>query len=232
MHTVLSPCGDLDMSPRPIIAAARARGIDMIGITDHNSTRQLAVMRQAAREGGLLLLPGVEVTTREEIHCLAFFPGEARVDAFQRFLDERLPAIPNDPARFGYQVIVDADERVLDEEKRLLLSAIDAGIDEVERLVHELDGIFVPAHVDKSRDSVLSQLGFIPPALDCDAIELSARADPALFFAMNPLLSGYPVIRSSDAHYLDDVGKVFTCIYPADDSFDAIRDAIRGAFLP
>ncbi|MDR2414607.1 MAG: PHP domain-containing protein [Odoribacteraceae bacterium] len=231
VHTVLSPCADLDMSPRAIVAAARERGIDALGITDHNSMKQLPVMRQVAGEAGMMLLQGVEVTTREEVHCLAFFPGETAVATFQRFLDERLPAIPNDPARFGYQVVVDADERVLEEEPRLLVSALDAGIDEVERLVHLLEGIFIPAHVDKSRDSILSQLGFIPPALVCDAIELSARANPALFIAANPLLHRYPVVRSSDAHYLPDVGKVFTRLTPVDRSFEAIRRAIRDASL-
>jgi PHP family Zn ribbon phosphoesterase len=227
IHTVLSPCGDLDMSPRAIVATARERGLDLIGVTDHNSTRQIPVIARLARQAGLLLLPGVEITTREEAHCLAFFPDDRRLDDFQRFLDDRLPDIPNDPARFGYQVIVDADDLLTGEEPRLLISALSAGVEEVERLVHALDGLFIPAHVDKSRDSILSQLGFIPPSLHCDAIELSPRADPSRFLSAHPYLRALPVTRSSDAHYLQDIGRSFTTLSPRDASFDAIRDAIR-----
>ena len=227
VHTVLSPCGDLDMSPRAIITAARQRGIDLIGITDHNSTLQAGVAMEVGRAAGIAVLPGVEVTTREEVHCLAFFPAGTQLESFQCFLDRYLPVIPNDPARFGYQVVVDADERILHEEERLLISAIDRGIEEVERVVHELDGIFIPAHVDKCRDSIFSQLGFIPSSLVCDALEVSARVSPAKFLASMPLVHPLAIIQSSDAHYLQDVGKVYTTLSPRDDSFEAIRDAIH-----
>jgi PHP family Zn ribbon phosphoesterase len=228
LHTVLSPCGDLDMSPRAIVLAARQRGIGMIGITDHNSTRQAPVVQEIGEREGVVVLAGAEVTTREEVHCLAFFPTRDALDAFQRFLDERLPDIPNDPVRFGYQVVVDADEQILHEEPRLLLSALDSGIEEVEALVHALGGLFIPAHVDKPRDSLLSQLGFLPPGLACDALELSRHAEPARFLSENPFLHGYPFTRSSDAHYLPDVGSVYTELdLPATPTFSAIREALR-----
>jgi PHP family Zn ribbon phosphoesterase len=232
VHTVLSPCGDLDMSPRAIISAARRRGLDMIGITDHNSTRQAPVVQEIGRREGILVLAGAEVTTREEIHCLAFLPSRDTLDAFQRFLDEHLPDVPNDPARFGYQVVVDADEQILHEEPRLLLSALDSGIEEIETLVHALGGIFIPAHVDKPRDSLLSQLGFLPPGLACDAIELSRHADPARVLAGHPFLHACPVTRSSDAHYLPDIGAVYTELAPRGaPTFPALREALR-ALLP
>jgi PHP family Zn ribbon phosphoesterase len=227
VHTVLSPCGDLDMSPRAIIAAAKRRGIEILGITDHNSTRQIPVMQQVARQEGILLLAGVEVATREEVHCLAFFPGDEQLNAFQHYLDLYLPAIPNDPARFGYQVVVDADDQILYEETRLLISAIDQGIEEIERAVHALDGLFIPAHVDKSRNSIFSQLGFIPPTLACDALEISARATPSTLLATTPRTRQHALLQSSDAHYLHEIGTVYTELHPRDDSFEAIRDAVR-----
>jgi PHP family Zn ribbon phosphoesterase len=227
VHTVLSPCGDLDMSPGNIIAAAKRAGIDVIGITDHNSTRQAPVVQAVGRREGVIVLPGAEVTTREEVHCLAFLPDAESLDAFQRYLDEHLPDIPNDPARFGYQVVVDADENILHEEPRLLISALDRGIDEVEAFVHRLGGLFIPAHVDKPRDSLLSQLGFIPPGLVVDALEVTPRVTPAAFLAANPFARRYPLVRSSDAHYLPDVGRVHTGLCPRDASIPAILDAIR-----
>jgi PHP family Zn ribbon phosphoesterase len=212
VHTVLSPCGDLDMTPRDIIAEAKRKGIGIIGITDHNSTRQAPVVQECGRREGILVLAGAEVNTREEVHCLAFLPDRERLDEFQRYLDRHLPDIPNDPSHFGYQVVVDADERVLHEERRLLLSAIDQGIEEVEAFVHRLGGLFIPAHVNKSRSSILSQLGFIPPSLACDALEVSPHVTPARFLAGNPRLRHYPLIHSSDAHYLPDIGKACTLL--------------------
>lgn len=233
IHTVLSPCGDLDMSPRAIIAAARRAGIGIIGITDHNSTRQAPVVQAIGRREGITVLAGAEVTTREEAHCLAFLPAPVALEEFQRYLDLHLPGVPNDPGKFGYQVVVDEEDRVTLEEERLLLSALDQGIEEVEATVHRLGGLFIPAHVNKSRDSVLSQLGFIPPGLSCDAIELNRHVSPARFLAEHPFLRRYPVIRSSDAHYLPDVGTVYTEL-PLDGppSFEAIREAIRSLQPP
>ena len=106
IHTVLSPCGDLEMSPTAIVERALSRGLDMIAISDHNTTRQVKVAQKIGKAKGLFVLGGVEVTSQEETHCLCYFPDDAALDAFQEFLDAHLPPIPNDEDRFGYQLIV------------------------------------------------------------------------------------------------------------------------------
>ena len=126
IHTVLSPCGDLDMSPGNILRAALERGLGLIGITDHNSTRQALLIQEWGREMGVAVLAGAEVTTAEEAHCLAFFPTPERLAEFQRFLDRHLPPVPNNPDKFGYQVAVNRDDEILYEEPLLLLSALTA----------------------------------------------------------------------------------------------------------
>lgn len=118
IHTVLSPCGDLEMSPLSILEAARKQKLDIIGITDHNSTRQSKIIRDAAKAFGIFVLTGAEVTTQEEAHCLAFFADDARLDVFQKYLDKHLPDFPNNPEKFGYQVVVDTQDRILYEEKK------------------------------------------------------------------------------------------------------------------
>ena len=222
IHTVLSPCGDLDMSPANIIGMALQKGLSLIGISDHNSTRQAPVIRQQ----GVRVLCGTEINTAEEVHALAYFPTLERLAEFQHFLDLHLPDIKNNPDKFGYQVVVDAMEQIIYEEERLLITALDVDINTIEHTVHALDGIFIPAHIDKPRFSILSQLGFVPKDLKCEALELSPHTTREQFLQQNAYLSGYKFIRSSDAHYVDDIGKVFSILSLPDLSFDSIRSAI------
>ena len=93
IHTVLSPCGSLEMSPKAIILAASEKKLDIIGITDHNSTRQCRVVTAEAQKAGITVYCGAEVTSKEEVHCLAFFENFKKLDEFQQFLDKHLPDI-------------------------------------------------------------------------------------------------------------------------------------------
>ncbi len=212
MHTVLSPCGDLEMSPVNIIREAKAKGLDIVGITDHNSTRQAPIVRNYGRKEGIYVLTGVEINTREEIHCLAFFENDLLLAEFQAYLDAHLPDIANNPDRFGYQVVVDTDDNILYEEPKLLISGINQAIHEVEQTVHRLNGIFIPAHIDKPVFSIVSQLYFMPDNLQVDALELSSHTDKESFTKKRADLKNYCYIRSSDAHYVEDIGKVCTIL--------------------
>jgi PHP family Zn ribbon phosphoesterase len=158
IHTLLSPCGDLEMSPANIVAKAKEKQLDIIGITDHNSTKHCRLTRKLAEKEGISVLCGAEVNTKEEVHCLAFFETDDKLELFQEFLDKQLPPVKNDVHRFGYQVVIDEKENIIEEVEKLLLTGLHAGIDEVEKVVHELGGIFIPAHVDRPYCSILSQL--------------------------------------------------------------------------
>ena len=205
IHTVLSPCGDLEMTPAAIVRSAHAAGVGIVGITDHNSTRQCAECRRIGEREGVFVMCGAEITTKEEAHVLAFVDGDENVAQLQAFLDENLTKIPNRPDFFGYQLVVNEQEEVLYEEETLLISAIGKTVEQVEAFVHGLGGIFIPAHIDKPKDSLTSQLGFVPPHLNADAFELSPRCDREAFLAMHPYLKGKHFTRSSDAHYPEDL---------------------------
>lgn len=227
IHTVLSPCGSLDMSPATIIAKAREKGLDIIGITDHNSTRHCKLISKLAAKEGIFVLMGAEVTTREEVHCLSFFENDDQLTDFQTYLEAYLPPILNDTRQFGYQVVVDEDEQIIDEIEFLLISALDQSIDQVEQKVHSLGGIFIPAHIDRPRYSITSQLGFIPADLEIDAIEISAacKAD-----SVQPYITkqkDLSIIRNSDAHYEDQIGKVYTTFEMEHRSFAEIKLALH-----
>lgn len=155
-HTLLSPCGDIEMTPAFIVSTALRKGYDIIGITDHNTTLQGREIRRMVGDGEPYILCGVEITTKEEVHCLAFADSEESLDALQNFLDDSLPKIPNDEVVFGYQLAVNEAEEVIYEAPYLLISAIDRSVEEVAAFVASIGGIFIPAHIDKPQNSVIS----------------------------------------------------------------------------
>ncbi len=223
VHTVLSPCGDLDMSPCKIAQVAAERKLDIIGITDHNSTRHCKIIKKLARKQGIFVLQGAEVTTKEEVHCLVFFEDEDDIKSLQDFLDLNLPDIKNDPVKFGYQVQVDENDLIVYEEEKLLINAINKSLDELEFFVHSRGGLLIPAHIDRKKNSVFSQLGFLPSDLKVDALEVSRQNPVCEFRKSHPELEKYRMIAGSDAHYLADIGSRCTLLDMEKISFQEIR---------
>lgn len=227
IHTVLSPCGDIGMSPVNIVNKAIEKKIDILGITDHNSTLHCHLIQKLAAEHGIMVLPGAEVTTKEEIHCLTFFENTESLNSFQLYLDENLIHFMNDVDRFGYQVVVDEHENILQHVKWLLISSINQTIEQVEDKVHSLGGLFIPAHIDKPANSLISQLGFIPPDLRTDGYEISAFANMAEMIPIPGKPDNVATLRNSDAHMLDHIGKAITWFEMRELSFSEIRLALH-----
>jgi 3',5'-nucleoside bisphosphate phosphatase len=228
IHTVLSPCGDIDMSPAQIVSEAVHKDLDIIGITDHNTTLHCSLITRLAKEKGIFVLQGAEVTTKEEVHCLSFFENTDALNVFQEFLEDSLPDIPNDPSIFGYQLQVDENEIIVYEEKKLLTNAISKSLEEVEVFVHGLNGLLIPAHINRSKNSIYSQLGFLPENLKADALEVSRAKTPEQFMTDHPEVKIYSLLKNSDAHYLEDIGKVFTVFLLEEASFRDIKLALKG----
>jgi 3',5'-nucleoside bisphosphate phosphatase len=226
VHTVLSPCGSLEMSPVNIVEAAQKAKLDVIGITDHNSTKQAVIVQELGAEKGLTVLCGAEVNTLEEVHCLAFFETIDQLKQFQQFLDKHLIVVKNKPEKFGYQVVVDRNDVILEEEPRLLISALNVGINEVEKFVHSMNGLFIPAHIDRMMNGIISHLGFIPSDLVCDAFGLSVRVNPEMWKDKVP--AGATLLRNSDAHHPSQLGSCFNFFEMEDCSFSEIRKALHG----
>ncbi len=228
IHTVLSPCGDLEMSPVKILEAAALKGINILGITDHNTTRHCGIIKKLAKKYGIFVLQGTEITTKEEVHCLAFLEDKKELSILQKFLDEHLPDIKNDPEKFGYQVQVDENEQIIYEEDKLLFGALNKSIEEVEQFVHALGGIFIPAHIDRMKNSIFSQLGFFPEGLKVDALEVSKKTSVADFRNIHPELLKYRMMTGSDAHYIKDIGTSTTMFEMEKIGFQEIRMTLAG----
>jgi len=228
IHSVLSPCGDIDMSPARIISEAKKRKLDILGISDHNSTLHSKLMVELGMKAGIFVLPGVEINTREEIHCLAFFENTDIADDFQEFLNENLPHIQNITTKFGEQLVVDKDENILYEFDYLLISALNADIYTVSKKVKSLGGIFIPAHIDRPYNSIISQLGFIPDDLIKDALEVSARNSISSFRKQHPEFNNITLITNSDAHQPEAIGRVSNIFEIKEPSFSEILKALQG----
>ena len=227
IHTVLSPCGSLDMSPGNIVSLASQRGLNIIGITDHNSTKQCELIWKLAQKTNLTVFPGCEMTSREEVHCLGLFEDFDALRVFQDYLDRHLSIIPHNTSLFGYQVVVDQDENILEELDYYLGAALDVSVEEIEQKVHELSGIFIPAHIDRPRNSLFSQLGFLPPELKVDALQISKLADETAVREKYRIGSDLTLVKFSDAHFPDDLGKTYTVFEMESPSFAEIKKALR-----
>lgn len=227
IHSLLSPCGSLDMSPARIIHEAKEKKLDIIALTDHNSTRQAGLVKKLGKDADIMVLTGAEVNTREEVHCLCLFGDEDSTSTFQQYLDEHLPDEKNDVGIFGDQVVVDEKELIIYSEKRLLISALRAGISQIEKKVHQLNGLFIPAHIDRPFSGILDRMGFVPENLSYDALELSFRMSKNEICRLHPELKGNLFLHSSDAHFPKDIGRAVTIFEMKENSFAAIQQYFK-----
>ena len=210
IHTCLSPCGELTMSPRAVVESARAARLDLIAITDHNSTENAAAVIEAARDTALAVLPGIEMTTAEEVHLLGLFDAGTDLGPFQAEVYRNLPDLPSKRKYVEDQVLVDAEDYVTGFSPRCLFGATLFSVQDAVGLIHRHGGLAIACHIDRESFSIISQLGFIPPGLELEAVEVSPRmtaaAARAAFGPFDPL----PVVRFSDAHRPEEIGGAAT----------------------
>ena len=227
IHTVLSPCADLEMTPANIVKKAKSAGLQIIGITDHNSTKNAKIVKRLAEKEGIFTLTGVEITTKEDVHCLAFFEHSEELDSFQIFLDKYSAKIPNVDGEFGYQPVLDENENIIELVDFYLPAAIKKSIDEVENEVTKRNGLFIPAHVNRMLNGIFGQLGFIPPGVRFDALGISnhiSENDARKHYVLENKIS---LLRNSDAHFLDQIGTAFSTFFIEKPSFMEIKLALN-----
>jgi PHP family Zn ribbon phosphoesterase len=226
VHTCLSPCADVGMSPRRIAEHAQKRGIDILGVCDHNSAENAAAVSESAARFGIRVLPGLEITSREEVHILALFE---EVDAALSMQDEVYAHLAGDvdQAAFGPQVIADAHDVVLGFCRKLLLDATSFSLEGVVDHIRSRKGLAIAAHVDREAFGLVGQLGFIPDRPALDAIEISFRLSTAE--ARERYGAARPLIRSSDAHALEEIGRATTLFTLEAAAVEEIRMALADA---
>lgn len=225
IHTCLSPCADLEMSPRNIVAAARRKDLDILGICDHNSAENTGALVEAARRLGLRILPGLEITSQEEVHILALFDEVGTALAMQERVYSSLPG-ENNEIIFGQQIIANSEDEVLGFSPKFLAGATTLTLEEVVGFIHVLRGLAVPSHVDREGFGLIGQLGFVPDRLELDALEISHHISPEE--GRTKFGSVVPLISSSDAHFLGEIGQATTAFLLEAGTYEEIRLALKG----
>lgn len=217
------------MTPPAIVRAAVRAGLDLIGITDHNSAANVEAVLAAARGTPLKVLPGMEVQTKEEVHLVCLFAQAGAALAWQETVYRRLPPQENEEAFFGCQLLLDARGRERGREKRLLLTSTDLTVAEVVEEVLARGGLAIPAHVDRPAYSLISALGFVPPGLRVEALEVSQPQNAEKVAGALAPGCRLSLVTASDAHFLNDVGRCATAFYLRGAALTELRQALRGA---
>ena len=214
IHTCLSPCANDDMTPWNIVGMAKVKGLDIIAITDHNSALNTPQAVLAGQAYGVAVVPGMEVTTREEVHMLAYFATVEADLAFGEEVYRLLPNIPNRSGLFGNQIIIGEGDEPAGQVDRLLLNAISLSVDEVCALAVRFGGVCIPAHINRGANGMMGALGLMPPLPQHPVVEVYDRVPCAA-----AALAGRIVLKASDAHRLEDIAeRGFALTLPACDA--------------
>ena len=205
IHSALSPCGDADMTPNNIVNMARVCGLDIVAICDHNTIGNVASCMEVATSYDLCVVPGMELETAEEAHFICLFEDLETAREFDMWLAPFKPSFKNNPQIFGEQQYMDADDCVTGTEEKLLVSACNISIYDVKKKIDEMSAVIIPAHVDKSSYSIISNLGFIPDDLNFSTVEISSKITKEEAIKKFPHIEKYNIITNSDSHYLETV---------------------------
>jgi len=224
IHTCLSPCADLEMSPLKVVKRAVERGLEIIAICDHNSAKNTPYAFNLSKKFPIVVLPGIEVNSVEEVHILSIFDTPEKALLLQEYVYKGING-KNDEELFGVQAVVNEFDEVEEIEDKLLISACSLSVDEIVRKTHSLGGIAIASHIDREAYSIIGKLGFIPPDLDLDGVEISKMG------SIDLVPKGWTAISSSDAHYLDEIGEVWTVFYADSPDINGIKKAIKNGMV-
>lgn len=228
IHSCLSPCGDKDMTPGNIVAMAKLKNLDVIAVTDHNSCKNCASVLKWADEYDIIAIPGMELTTREEVHVLCLFEELENALDFDAYVYDKLIKVANNELVFGSQDIYDSEDNIIGYEPNLLINATAIGFDELDKLMMDFGGIYIPAHIDKNSNSLLYNLGFIPEESKFKLIELANASKYQELAELHPYLEKCRVISDSDAHDLGHINEADNFISCRTRSRQGVLRALAG----
>lgn len=227
IHSCLSPCADIIMTAGNIINKAVEQGLDIIAITDHNSAKNVAAAVEMAAGSTLKIIPGMEVESAEGVHLLCFFDQVEQLLTWQEEVYQSLPDMMNDEEYFGYQIITDQEDEFIAKEERLLATAVKISVEDIVKKITKLGGLVVPSHIDRPYNSILANLGFIPPGMEISTLEISKHVSEREIEERFPFIKEYSLISNSDSHYLIDI-KPMMEFYMGEASLSEIRLAVLG----
>ncbi|MFP4198051.1 MAG: PHP domain-containing protein [Halanaerobium sp.] len=225
LHSVLSPCGDLLMTPLEIVKKAKKEGIEVLALTDHNSAENVEVFKDHCENHNLNFIPAMEAETKEEIHILCYFPDLNSLFKWQKIVYRGLPEQENDEDFFGPQIKCDYNDQYQSKLKKMLAGAVNLSLEQCLDQVEKLGGVVVPSHLDR-KHSIISQLGFIPPELNLTTAEISKNTDPDSLLEKFPYLKELQFMQNSDSHYLREI-KAYQRLIVEKFSFAEFKKALQ-----
>lgn len=214
------------MTPSNIVGMSVIKGLDVIAVTDHNSCKNCPAVLAAAEEYGILAIPGMEINTSEEVHAVCLFEELKAAMEFDAYVYERLIPFPNKEEVFGKQQIYDGADQVCGIVPNLLINATDISFDGLWELVRGYGGVMFPAHVDKTANSLIANLGFVPPDSRFVTAEVKDLGKLHKLRKENPYLEGCRIISNSDAHYLEHIHEPELTLHVEEKSVKAVLEAL------
>jgi PHP family Zn ribbon phosphoesterase len=227
IHTCLSPCADLQMTPSAIVKTASEHDLDIIAITDHNSAENVKAAQKAAENANITVLAGMEVTSIEEAHILALFKDSDHVLELQKIVYDNLLDPGSDTKQREDQIVVNEKDEVLGFNSRLLISATNLTAHSINNIIHSLNGLSIASHIDREVFGIIAQIGFIPEDLKFDALEMSPCMEKKKAVATFKQYRSFPWISSSDAHYLHDINRRNSIFYLQEPSLREMASAFK-----
>jgi hypothetical protein len=225
MHSCLSPCGADDMTPNNLVNMAALAGLEVIAVADHNTTRNVPAMTKVGEQVGVLVVPAMELTTKEDIHVLCLLPSLEAAENFRQYVYERLPQRKNRPKAFGHQYVMDENDEILEEEPQLLAFGSSIGIYETKKLLEEFGGLAVPAHIDRASYSLIGVMGLIDPAMGFSVYETTPNCDREALMEQYHFSGGF--LSNSDAHDLTAIPDASRTLEIAERTPQAVIEAVR-----
>lgn len=228
IHTLLSPCGEIEMIPPLIVQSALSAGLDIIAITDHNSCENARAVIEAAEGSGLRVLPGLEVQSLEGVHLLCLFDTVEQAEMMQEAVYERLPDVELSERSMQEQMVVDSGANFVKYCTSPISLPTSMNIEEIFEKAYALEGLTIPSHIDRLETGLCGVLGMLPETPAFEAVEVSRNLSTSEARLRYPSIGNLPVFRSSDAHWLSAIGESRTMLYMKHRSVVEIRMACRG----
>lgn len=205
IHSCLSPCADIEMTPNNIVNMSVLNGLNVIAITDHNSCKNCKALVEAGKKANLLVIPGMEICTNEDIHVICLFETVTDAENFSTYVYSNMPLIPHRPDIFGEQIIMNSNDIEISRESYLLLNATNISVNDILSTTNKYNGTAFPAHIDRSSYSVISSLGDIPPEAGFNTIEISTKGNIEKMKSLHPIIKNKLILINSDSHYLENL---------------------------
>lgn len=228
LHSCLSPCGDDEMTPYNLVNLAKLFGYDIIALTDHNTCQNCLSAVKAGEKAGITVVPGMEICTSEEIHVICLFADIDSAMSFSDYVSQHIPPIKNKEKIFGNQLIMDSEDKIIGKQEILLTTASDISIDSLPELVEGYGGVCYPAHIDRSSYSIIASLGDFSEDLKVNCFEMTLNADEKYYREKYPMLKNKLLLRSSDAHYLQNMVEPAQTIELEENTAKALIEKLKG----